>query len=96
MAGKRSENVTQNDLRGALHYEPITGEWVWRDDMNSRVKAGMKAGYIRGKRHIIRLYGEEYIACRLAWFYMTGVWPIEIDHANRNTMDDRWENLKES
>jgi hypothetical protein len=45
----------------------------------------------------IKLYGVEYVAHRLAWFYFFGVWPeSELDHVNRIRDDNRLENLREA
>ena len=34
---------------------------------------------------------------RLVWLYMYGCWPqVHVDHINRNTSDDRLENLREA
>ena len=41
--------------------------------------------------------GKPYMAHRLAWFYMTGIMPgKQIDHINRNKIDNRFENLREA
>lgn len=39
---------------------------------------------------------KTYGAHRLAWFYMTGEWPKEVDHQNRKRDDNRWSNLREA
>ena len=39
--------------------------------------------------------GKRYRGNKLAWFYMTGEWPMLIvDHKNRISDDDRWKNLR--
>jgi len=49
-------------------------------------------GYIQ-----ISLEGKLYKAHRLAWLYMTGAMPQKhLDHKNRTTDDNRWENLREA
>jgi hypothetical protein len=45
---------------------------------------------------MIHISGKNYRAARIAWMLMTGEDPgaIEIDHINKNSADDRWENLR--
>lgn len=38
--------------------------------------------------------GKEYLEHRLAWFYMTGVWPAQVDHKNTVKSDNRFTNLR--
>jgi hypothetical protein len=44
----------------------------------------------------IQIDGKKYKAHRLAWFYMTGEYPVEgIDHKNTIKSDNRFDNLRE-
>ena len=46
---------------------------------------------------LIRLSGRAYGAHRLAWLFVTGVWPVaELDHRNNNPLDNRICNLREA
>lgn len=108
-ARSRKRRITQADaksltvasLRERLHYDPITGRFVWIASQANRV--GREAGTLKtGERskdgvryRIINLGGVLYRAHRLAWFYMTGEWPVaDIDHVNRDRTDNRWSNLR--
>jgi hypothetical protein len=86
--------LTQVKLKELLHYDPETGLWTWIK-RRSGVTQG-SAGTARfDDRRQIRVLGKFYLASRLAWLYMTGEWPGEIDHINRDKGDDRWDNLRE-
>ena len=88
--------ITQEHLKGILHYDPETGVWRWRAPVRNSRGVGQKAGYREPTGRLrIRIDGKSYAAYRLAWFYMTGEWPPEqIDHINGRPDDDRWENLR--
>lgn len=88
-------------LRELLEYDPETGNFKWLV-RRSRIPAGAKAGSAsKDQRGYVRWYidvdGKKYLASRLAWFYMTGSWPIKkVDHRDRNSLNNRWENLREA
>jgi hypothetical protein len=87
--------ITQEYLKSVLHYEPITGAWTWkisRRGMKPYQQAGSISVY--GYR-TIKIDKKQYRGSRLAWFYMKGEWPNQIDHINNISDDDRWENLRE-
>jgi hypothetical protein len=90
--------ITAERLHQLLIYDPETGNFVWLVDRGGRFKAGMKAGSIdKSLRYVqIRIERKLYLGHRLAWLYMYGVWPKEIDHINRNRSDNRIENLREA
>jgi hypothetical protein len=95
---------TAERVRKLLHYDPATGAFTWlfqtyrNSDrpLNRPKKAGSldRFGYWR-----ISIDGLAYTASNIAWLYMTGEWPGEwpscqVDHKNRNTADDSWNNLR--
>jgi HNH endonuclease len=86
-------------LKELLHYEPKTGRWTWRVYRARGARAGQEAGKVevnkRNPRRMIGIDGVLYLASHLAVLYMTGKWPkLVVDHRNRNSLDDRWENLR--
>jgi hypothetical protein len=69
-----------------VEYDPDTG-WFTRN--------GERAGslYSNGYRHIY-IGGKRYKEHRLAFLFMTGEMPEQVDHINRNRSDNRWHNLR--
>lgn len=87
--------LTQAQLKATLRYDPKTGEFYrLKGVMGHRV--GSKVGAVQGAGYIkITIEGQRYAAHRLAWLYMKGVWPSEVDHINRARTDNRWCNLRD-
>ena len=96
--------LTHEELVRSLRYEPHTGEFYWKDntfDRMGRRKAvrGKKAGHLdkSDNRVKIRIGSRLFYRSRLAWFYVNKEWPpppMEVDHINRNSLDDRYDNLR--
>lgn len=92
------QELAHGRLTEVLAYEPSTGVFTW-------IEPPKTMPYLRGKQAgTIDAYGYRYIrvdgiviaAGRLAWFYMTGEWPLgQVDHRNRNRDDNRWKNLRD-
>lgn len=83
--------ITHHELVKLICYDPITGSLHKRGSDLGRLKPARRC------RQVIHLGGKQYLASRLAWFYMTGQWPKGlIDHRNRNPHDNSWDNLRES
>ena len=83
-------------LKSILRYEPETGLFWWLQKRNG-VSLSLPAGTKQARGYIvIKIDGKTYRANRLAWFYMTGEWPVyEVDHKNKIFDDNRWENLRD-
>lgn len=90
--------LTSESLHQMVHYSPETGEFRWLVTPGRRIRAGDQAGYVDERGYVrLRLRGKAYRAHRLAWIYMTGeAPPALIDHADGNTANNRWANLREA
>lgn len=89
--------LTQERLKELLVYDPDTGEFTNRIQRGQRGTVGALAGsYDKDGYIVIQIGGTKYRAGRLAWLYMKGVWPIEIDHEDGIYDNDAWYNLREA
>lgn len=82
--------MKQHDLRRILHYDPATGAFTWIKS-RGRAKAGSVAGSVNVDGYIV-IAGQ--YAHRLAFLYMTGEVPPLVDHRDRDTSNNRWDNLR--
>jgi hypothetical protein len=78
-----------------MHYDPDTGMFRWLAGNGRRVSAGDVAGYNRPDGYrLIGIGDAMYSAHRLAFVWMTGSCPYEIDHKDRNPSNNAWSNLR--
>jgi hypothetical protein len=87
--------LTQDLLIEMFDYDPLTG-WFTNRYSRGRAAAGSRAGSETGHgyRRIIIGYNK-YYEHHLAWLYVYGVWPGELDHADGNASNNRIANLRE-
>jgi hypothetical protein len=87
--------IDQDQLKLMLSYEASTGRFFWKV-RRGRGAPGKEAGRMNkgnGRWYIV-VDGKHFLRSRLAWFYEFGWWPEEVDHINRDRLDDRIGNLR--
>lgn len=73
--------IEHAELLRLIHYDPESGCFTWKVNRGRNCKAGMSAGTVRHGYITITVNQRFYMAHRLAWFYVHGVWPDqEVDH----------------
>lgn len=93
--------ITQEQLKSFVSYDAELGELYWKKHRFSafvgcRVgsivpRKGCRTEYIQTK-----LYGKTYYIHQLIWLYETGELPDhELDHKDRNGLNNRFSNLRE-
>lgn len=91
--------ISHERLKELVRYDPETGEF-WLLQTKSRQLVN-KLPYLLGQKPSTyrqsMLEGRVYRHNILAYFYMTGEWPpagMEVDHEDRDILNDRWSNLR--
>jgi hypothetical protein len=88
IAPKSKGELTHEILLSLIHYDPETGVVTKRGKTEwCQQKHGHK---------LVSIGGTSYKAHRLAWFYMTGSWPVNhIDHIDGDPTNNKWSNLRD-
>lgn len=89
--------ITIRRLRKVVQYNPRTGTFRRKLKTGCKGRIGELMGSLKPHGYIaIQIDGYRTYAHRLAWAWMTGKWPKEIDHVNGNRSDNRWANLRKA
>lgn len=86
--------VNQAFMQKFFTYKPSTGELIARLPVHNRpvgTIVGSKGshGYL-----MTAIQGKNFLNHRLIWLYMTGEFPIQIDHINHDKLNNKWDNLR--
>lgn len=89
------KEITQEKLKEELKYNPNTGVFIRTKKTSNKVNIGDIVGYKNNCGYIvIGVDGRQMLAHRLAWVYVYGTMPNNIDHINGITDDNRITNLR--
>lgn len=87
--------LTAARLRSVLHYDPKTGKFTWIARTARCIKIGDEAGSLNGEGYVqIQVDKVSWAGHRLAWFYMRGRIPRQVDHENLIRSDNKFSNLR--
>ena len=88
--------LTQERLKEILQYNPDTGLFVWLTSVGKMNIKGKIAGHIDKDGYVyISINKFRWRAHRLAFLFMEGKIPFQVDHKDRNPNNNKWENLRE-
>lgn len=92
---KHLNGPSASRLRSLFRYEPASGIFYYLlNGWRGRHKSGDVAGHNHDGYVVIYVDGIRYRAHHLAWLYMTGEWPDQLDHRDLNRSNNRWENIR--
>jgi hypothetical protein len=88
--------ITQEGLKELLDYNEESGVFLWKASSNGRVKVGDRAGSVTNRGYSrISIGGKRYLSHHLAFLFVHGFIPKEIDHIDGNRSNNAIANLRE-
>lgn len=98
---KRQLKVIPAEIKDYIDYNPDTGVFTWLKTTRPKPGTGGRGapGSIAGCEGpqgylVVAFRGVVYRAHRVAWWWVNGTQPPQIDHINRNIKDNRIVNLR--
>lgn len=104
LSSAERKRIAWDRLRQLIHYDPETGLFtrIAAPRPQAGHYVGQVAGHVKYGSHadgggyiMLTVDGRKYRGHALAWFYMTGEWPVhDIDHKDTDRTNNRWSNLR--
>ena len=96
-----ADEILAARVRELFHYDPLTGIFTRKVRLAQRHHVGDRADFVvtggglKGYRRV-SFDSKRYLAHRVAWLYVHGVWPSEdIDHRDTDRGNNRIGNLRD-
>lgn len=76
-------------------YDATTGKLSWRDNYGPRARKGNPAGSVDSSGYLqVKLNGKCILVHRIIWYILHKEFPEQIDHKDRNRLNNREDNLR--
>jgi len=90
----RKMDFTQEFIKSIFDYDPDEGILRWKAHRSNKVRKGAVAGSAQRNGYIeVGINGKQYLASKIAYCYVKGVWPNGVRHINEIPSDCRFNNL---
>jgi len=91
--------ITQELVKNIFDYRE--GFLYWKYQRSNRIKAGDRVGVLTiGHNNVLRyttkINQKRYLCSRIIFLWNKGYLPTLVDHKDRNTLNDKIENLREA
>ena len=89
--------MTQERLKELVKYNKETGIFTHNVSRGGK-KVGEYAGHVNNKHHYLELTldGKKQKGHRMAYLYVLGKIPIQINHKDQNRNNNKWSNIEPS
>jgi hypothetical protein len=89
--------MSPDKVRKLFYYDPQTGIVRWRVEKSRRVSVGSVVGTKSKNRLNVMIDYCNYKVHHICWAHYYGVWPPgELDHRDKNGLNNRIDNLREA